>query len=309
MVKLPTYLHVFVLSCFFFISTTGCVVDSPSADPFTPTITASQTLTLTPTQQTPTQQTPVPSEIPVLSDTPKPTATAIIPDTGWAMLQEGLEKRVIHLLDENHQPLEELHILRIDPDYYQFSVLYQEIPKTLAEWQKITDALILVNGGFFRIEGDTYVPTGLSIVDGKVIGNSYGDYAGMLVITDTGPGLRWMAQEPYIPGEPIKSALQSFPILVKPGGEAGFPVQYEDNHKARRSVIGEDKDGQILLMVAPLGYFTLHQLSLYLAESDLNLELAINLDGGPSSGLWIAEPYEVIPAYSPLPIVIAVHQR
>ena len=89
----------------------------------------------------------------------------------------------------------------------------------------------------------------------------------------------------------------------------GFPVQYEDYKQARRSVIGRDFDGQFVLIVASRGIFTLHQLSLFLAESDLNLDIALNLDGGPSSGILLADPYEEILSLSPLPVVIAIYAR
>ena len=62
-------------------------------------------------------------------------------------------------------------------------------------------------------------------------------------------------------------------------------------------------------MVAPQGNLTLHQLSAYLTTSDLQLHMALNLDGGPSSGILLAEPAEKIAAISPLPIVITVHTR
>jgi len=62
-------------------------------------------------------------------------------------------------------------------------------------------------------------------------------------------------------------------------------------------------------MVAPQGYFTLHELSVYLTESDLNLDIAINLDGGGSTGILVSEPWEVIPPTRPLPFVILVHAR
>jgi hypothetical protein len=62
-------------------------------------------------------------------------------------------------------------------------------------------------------------------------------------------------------------------------------------------------------MVAPQGYFTLHQLSLYLTASDLNLEIAINLDGGGSTGILVANPREVIHPTRPIPFVILVYAR
>jgi hypothetical protein len=216
---------------------------------------------------------------------------------------------VINILDEAGQHLESLYLLRINPDQYLFRVEYQANPKTLGDWQKDTGALILINGGYFRVEGDLNIPTGLTIINSQTIGSTYEDFAGMLAITDFGPELRWMVQQPYAPDESIESALQSFPLLIKPGGALGFPVQNEDYKQARRSVIAQDREGRFVLIVASRGIFTLHQLSLFLVESDLNLDIALNLDGGPSSGILLADPYEEIPALSPLPIVIAVYPR
>jgi exopolysaccharide biosynthesis protein len=269
--------------------------------------------TLSPTHsQTSTlllSQTPIPSATPFPTNTQKPTSTPIKPDSGWVSLRSGLERRMINILDESGQHLEALYLLRINPEAFLFRIEYQTPPKTLGDWQKDTGALILVNGGYFRVEGDIYIPTGLTIINGQVIGNTYGDYAGMLGITDLGPELRWMAQEPYTPGESIESALQSFPLLIKPGGVLGFPRQNEDYKQARRSVIGRDFEGRFVLIVASHGIFTLHQLSLFLAESDLNLDIALNLDGGPSSGILLADPYEEIQSLSPLPVIIAVYTR
>ena len=73
--------------------------------------------------------------------------------------------------------------------------------------------------------------------------------------------------------------------------------------------IGQDRQERILVMVASHGYFTLHQLSVYLTESDLDLDIALNLDGGPSSGILIANPPEIIPAQSLLPLVIVADAR
>ena len=131
----------------------------------------------------------------------------------------------------------------------------------------------------------------------------------MLAIDQSGAELRWLVQEPYNPNEQLRAALQSFPILVQPGGELGFPADRENYARARRTVIAQDRDGRILFMVAPKGYFTLHQLSVYLTESDLNLDVALNLDGGGSTGILVAEPREIISPRTLLPFVILVHAR
>jgi uncharacterized protein YigE (DUF2233 family) len=129
----------------------------------------------------------------------------------------------------------------------------------------------------------------------------------MLAIQQDRAELRWLVQRPYNSYEPLQAALQSFPILVQPGGKLGFPADREDHARARRTVIGQDKNGRILFIVAPEGYFTLHQLSAYLTESNLNLDIALNLDGGGSTGILVANPSEIITSDRLLPFVILVY--
>ena len=247
--------------------------------------------------------TTIPSPFPTLASTSEPA------DTGWQVLQPGLERRMMRLFNDEGQHIEALYIYRLDQNQFRLDIAYHETPQNLEDWQKETNALLIVNGGFYRVENEKHIPNGLTIVNGQVMGSSYDAFAGMLAINEGWADLRWLAQQPYDPVEPLQAALQSFPVLVKPGGELGFPAEFEDNVQARRTVIGQDKDGRILFIVAPRGHFTLHQLSLYLTESDLNLDIAINLDGGPSSGIWVTQPREVIPSQTLLPIVILVYPR
>jgi uncharacterized protein YigE (DUF2233 family) len=200
-------------------------------------------------------------------------------------------------------------MFRLEQSQFWLDIAYRDTPQSLEDWQRETDALLVVNGGFFRIENEKYIPNGLTIVHGEAFGSSYEPFAGMLAIHDSGAEVRWLTDRPYNPDEPLRAALQSFPMLVKPGGVLGFPEQYEDHIPARRTVIGQDREGRILFIVAPRGYFTLHQLSVYLTESDLQVDVAMNLDGGPSSGILLAYPREAIPALTPLPFVILVYPR
>ena len=246
---------------------------------------------------------PSPAPLPALSPTAEPR------DTGWQVLQPGLERRMVRLLNDQDQHIESLYIWRLDQQLFRLDVAYQETPQSLEEWQAETNARMVVNGSYFWVEGEGYFPSGLIILEGQAIGSPYESFAGMLAVVEGWAELRWLAEEPYDPAEPLAAGLQSFPLLVKPGGELGFPVQFEDNIRARRTVIGQDQEGRILFIVTPRGHFTLHQLSLYLTESDLNLDIAMNLDGGPSTGVLVAEPREIIPSQSILPIVILVYPR
>jgi Exopolysaccharide biosynthesis protein related to N-acetylglucosamine-1-phosphodiester alpha-N-acetylglucosaminidase len=232
-----------------------------------------------------------------------------VPDTGWSSLQPGLERRVIQIYNSQNQQVESLYIWRIDQNYLRMDVAFDETPKSLDTWRNETNASIVLNGGYFSIENERYFPDGLTIVNGKASGNSFDGFGGMLAIDRARAELRWLVERPYNPDESLQAALQSFPMLVRPGGELGFGPERENNARARRTVIGQDQGGRILLLVAPQGYFTLHRLSAYLTESDLLLDIAVNLDGGGSTGILVANPREIIAPKVLLPFVILVYAR
>ena len=287
-----------------FIGTWGSVVYYFE---FAPSLTSAATLESTPTTL---------SSMPVATDTaiptliPSPSATVEpTPDANWTLLQPGLERRVFEIYNGQNQHAESLYVWRLDQNHFRMDVAYTERPKSLDAWQKETNAELVVNGGYFSIENERYFPDGLAISNGQPFGRSFNGFGGMLAIDQSGAQVRWLVQEPYNPDEPLQAALQAFPILVQPGGKLGFPADRENYARARRTVIAQDRDGRMLFMVAPEGYFTLHQLSVYLTESDLNLDVALNLDGGGSTGILVANPREVISPRTLLPFVILVYAR
>jgi uncharacterized protein YigE (DUF2233 family) len=225
------------------------------------------------------------------------------------LLQPGLERRVIEINNAQHSHVESLYIWRLDQKYFRLDVAYNERPRTLDTWQKETNAAMVINGGYFSIRNEKYIPDGLTVVNGQASGRSFAGFGGMLAIDQTRAELRWLVQEPYNSYESLRAALQSFPILVQPGGELGFPSERDNHARARRTVIAQDRDGRILFLLAPEGYFTLHELSVYLTASDLHLDIALNLDGGGSTGILVANPREIISPGTLLPFVILVYPR
>jgi uncharacterized protein YigE (DUF2233 family) len=253
-----------------------------------------------------------PTDPPVITRTvtPIPTVTSEpVSDPGWSPVQPGLERRVIQVYNEQRQPVEALHIWRLDQKYFHLDVSFSGVPKSLEAWQNQTNAALVMNGGYFSINNEMYSPDGLTILNGRASGNSFAGFGGILAIQGPRAELRWLVEKPYNPDERLQAALQSFPILVRPGGKLGFGPEREDHASARRTVIAQDKQGRILFIVAPQGYFTLHQLSAYLTDSDLNLDIAVNLDGGGSTGLMVANPKEIIPSKVLLPFVILAYRR
>jgi hypothetical protein len=247
-----------------------------------------------------------------IAPTPVPSLSGTLdtmPDTGWSLVGPGFERRLIRIYNDQNGQVESVYLWRLDQRSYRLDVAFNGRPRSLDTWQKETNAALVLNGGYFSIENDRYYPNGLTIVNGEVLGSSFDGFGGMLAINADEAELRWLVEKPYRPYEPLQAALQSFPMLVRPGGELGFGAEREDHVAARRTAIAQDKDGRILLIVAPQGYFTLHQLSVYLTESDLNLDIAFNLDGGGSTGVLVANPREIIPSKVLLPFVILVYPR
>ncbi len=238
---------------------------------------------------------------------PTPTLIPITPtpptDSGWTSLQTGLDRRTINLYTAEGALKDSLYILRIDPAHFRFDVGYSpREPKTLRQWQVETDALITVNGGYFTPE---YLATGLTIIDGVASGVSY-TYGGMFWTQDGFPTLQPLATQPYSSAQPIEDGLQAFPMLVI-DGEASFLRESAD--RARRTVVGMDTDGNVILIVTARSYFTLPEFSTYLAASDLALNHALNLDGATSSGILLTEPLEEVPALVLLPTVLLIRPK
>jgi uncharacterized protein YigE (DUF2233 family) len=241
--------------------------------------------------------------VPTLTATSRPVASATAPvaDTGWQMIAPGVEHRIWRVVSAGADT-ETLHLLRLDPAQTNIEILYSPgNPRSFASWAEESQAVAIINAGFFT---PSYEATGLIVSNGVATGASYEGFGGMFAISDAGPEVRWLAEKPYTPGEPLDGAVQSFPMLLKPGGSPGY--EEPDLTPSRRTVVAQDTTGRILFLVASQGAFTLHELSAFLAASDLALDTALNLDGGSSSGFWLRGSDLGVLPLSPLPAVIAV---
>jgi uncharacterized protein YigE (DUF2233 family) len=206
------------------------------------------------------------------------------------------------------RPPAPLVVVRLDPAQVRLRVAYApDRPRGLRGWFEEHRPLLAINGSFFTPENQA---TALLISDGSASGESYADFGGMLAVAPGGGvSLRALRDQPYDPAESLDQALQSFPMLVFPGGA---PAAIEDDgRKARRSVVALDRAGRVLLLVSPTSDFTLRGLADWLSQSDLDVDRALNLDGGSSTGLYLSDGalQEAIDSFGPLPIVLLVEAR
>jgi hypothetical protein len=239
---------------------------------------------------------------PTRTPTVAPALTAVSPDT-WQTLAPGIETRVL----PGQGFLSQIRTLRLDPAYNRFRAQYRPgDPLSTQDWRTaLPEARIIVNGGFFDPAGNAL---GLVVVDGQTFGRPFADRGGTFLVRDGQP-LVIASPMTDLTGA-LEQAIQGFPTLIR-DRQAVYAGQGSDR-VSRRTVIGQDSAGRILIFVTPLLGMSLSDLSTYLAGTELDLVHAINLDGGGSSMLVYHVPDSapvVLPAIDPIPLVLAAYPR
>lgn len=238
--------------------------------------------------------------------TPRPTVTPVPRDTGWQAIAPGVEYRELKI--DLGDRSDRLRIARIDPAQTQLRVLYDpDRPRRVSEWLSTSTALAAVNGNYFDPQNQAL---GLVIQDGQRRGGVvYQGFGGMFAVSDDGARVRWNVDDPYS-GEPLLHALQNFPMLVLPGGTANPNID-DNGRRSLRTAVGQDQSGRLVFVVSPGLTFTLTEFGQWLAASDLDLDVALNLDGGSSSGLVLRSDGRNlgVDSWVPVPNVIVVEQR
>jgi uncharacterized protein YigE (DUF2233 family) len=196
-------------------------------------------------------------------------------------------------------------VARIQPAATTLRVHYTpETPRRVRQWAGDTRADVVINAGFFT---EDMRAAGLIIADGQRYGQTYRGFGGMFSLRDGLPDLQWLAQQPYVPDAGITQAVQSFPMLLLDGQMVdGIP---DDGSRNRRSFIGIDREGRVIVGVCQSPVWTMTDLARMLESSEfMSLDRAVNLDGGASSGLWIQGVSEValMDSIEEVPSVIAV---
>lgn len=230
-----------------------------------------------------------------------PIQATATPAAGWRLLRDGLEIRTLGLPNDL---LGQFIILRIDPTRYHFRAHYQPgAPLTLNQWLSTLDSpMAFINANFFDPQ---FNALGLIVSDGQAYGQSFVQRGGMFSVQGDSLRVRSLIQEPYS-GEVFDQAVQGFPMLLL-NGESSFRASGADA-LSRRTIIAQDTQGRIVILVTPLLGLSLTDASTFLAHPELDLVNALNLDGGGSSMLYVADG-EQITSVDAVPAVLAIYPR
>lgn len=199
-------------------------------------------------------------------------------------------------------------VVRIDPTRSDIKVQYApDSPHRMSDWHTATDADVIINAGFFTPQKTA---TGLIIASGKAYGQTYKGFGGMFSIRDGKPRLQWLGAQPYVPDAKITQAVQTFPMLVQ-SSKVMANLPSEDRH-TYRSFVAIDKTGKVLLGITRSSSWLLSDLAVMLASHPmLNVDSALNLDGGASTGIWLRGMPEgdLTDSYDTVPSVITVKSK
>jgi hypothetical protein len=234
---------------------------------------------------------------------PPPATPTAVDD--WRLIAQGIERRdVVIRLSGGREA--QVILVRLDPAEVMFKVHYSpEDPHTIDGWRdSLPQAAVILNASFFD---ETYRALGLVVSDGQPFGQSFVGFGGMFQVTANRVRVRSLVGEPY-QGEQLTQAVQTFPMLIEAGGVLA-PQGDGFNQRAYRTVIAQDRWDHIMMVVVPHDVVSLADLQGWLITSGLNIDIALALDGGKSTGLVINVPghSETYPNLDKVPSVIAVY--
>jgi len=254
----------------------------------------------------------------VFSQAPKKAnlgQTLAITEAGdWKPLQRGAEFRTIGMQRVDPSYAMELKLLRLDSQWVVPRVLHAAQfqlkganAKTFAEK---AGALAAINANYFDEKGRplAYLKTSEKEINRAV--SKHALYTGVFGLGEAGPFVTH--RDEFHPAQAAE-ALQSGPLLLH--RSAFVEVWSGLGRYARRSVIGIDKQGRVLIAVSDgvIGGLSFTELQELFTQPKWKIEAIelLNLDGGGSAQLYVKSGKfeEWLPGTSEVPVAIGFFNK
>ncbi|MDQ3814738.1 MAG: phosphodiester glycosidase family protein [Armatimonadota bacterium] len=192
--------------------------------------------------------------------------------TPWAKIATGLEMRRLRTGGVASQGQVTVVALRTSPTRVRVAT---GANLDAAGWRRRTGALVAVNGGFFDEAGHSL---GLRVSNSHRASRLHGTRWGIFYVR------RGRAQivrtRDFTLRPSVREAVQCGPLLVANGRPQTLKPQW-----ARRTGIGVQRDGRVVIAVADGALSFQDWAELWAARGGLNCPNALNLDGGSSTQL------------------------
>jgi exopolysaccharide biosynthesis protein len=182
-----------------------------------------------------------------------------------------------------------LHLVFFDESKTKLRVLAnpgRDSEKQLDVWGREHKAIAVCNGGYFEVSQRE--PSGLEIAAGVRSGTmvNRGEYGGSFMVKDGKPQLVWDTE--FRDDPKITEMVQCSPWLVSDGKPWSPPSDGKPEPKNARTFILTD--GARHWAIGTAQNVGLVELAKLLAAPgtipEFSVKRALNLDGGPSTGLW-----------------------
>lgn len=227
--------------------------------------------------------------------------------SNWVSVSNGYSKRIYTSSREEAEVKVIVYKMPVDKVDVE---LHESIPpKSFLEWDESIDSDIFINAGYFL---EDYSSTGGLYIEGesKTEKQLDLDRSGLIYIQDRKISLidTTGMDSLNVFQSPTTSYLQTYPFLIKNGKPS---IEEDSGLLARRTVVGTTKNDDFLVIIVdqtPVSLFELMEI-LY-NETDLDIDMALNLDGGPSTG-FVAHFNDYDDAYYPLssiPQILTISQ-
>lgn len=170
-----------------------------------------------------------------------------------------------------------------DQKNYAFRFASTNTRLTIREWKNaLPEAVAAINGVYFM---EDLTPAGLFIGKGAKQAQRLfdADKSALIFIKENALEILDTSGN-KVDASSIKEGAQTYPILIKNG--KGLLTR-DTGKEARRSWIGYDETGRIWLGVLPNGEASLFELMKRLMKVGIKWNILANLDGGPSTGMFV----------------------
>jgi exopolysaccharide biosynthesis protein len=253
----------------------------------------------------------------ILTSLPAQAISASTETVSWLRVANGVEYTTLPFLAAGRQR-GQLVVARMDPSSVLFRVAYHlGQRKTVQDWAiEMPSALLIVNASF-SVAGRRLI--GLVVINNKVASAATGRAdSGEFQVEGEIPNIGPLTADRIAAIQASKQYLEAFegyPLLIAGGKPMSSFTLYDAGVRARRTVVAEDAQGHILVIVtSPTGptQMTMAEMVDWLQQSGLGIVSALNLDGGSSSQLYLGAtdtPPELRQGYVGVPVVLVVYPR
>jgi hypothetical protein len=221
----------------------------------------------------------------------------------WVAVDDGVERLAFRY---STSTVSALILYRFSGEAFTFRFEQSTSAKSIGTWaDALPDASLIANGVYFH---EDFSPSGALRIRGKDMGTRRFDLdkSGWLVLGPR-PQLINTARDQAKPMDYLEAG-QSYPFLVTAGKAA---IKEDSGKAARRTLVGIDQQGRFYIGVLPDDALSLYALMNVLQTVGVDWEAVLNLDGGPSTGLWakFREKQELWNSYAAVPNVLVVERK